>query len=195
MQTHFRTLILPSAICTACLFAGSASAADTAAYHVVPLGVANGVRTYEIDIDTAGQGVSAAEVWVNLPTSLHYGGTDVKPSAFDTEVTAPGLSGGRLHMIRASLTKDGLTGKSVPLARFTATGDEVLPTVDPKDSKLIRYTDSEDLLHPKPVATAVASAKPVSQPQKSQTLLIALAAVSALAVLGALAYVRSKRRR
>ena len=128
----------------------------------------------DITVNTGGQGVTAVEIYLTIPTGLQYANFDASTSKFDTSVTSPTVSGNRLHFDRALITAGGFNGTGEVIRLFftpLAAGSNAL-NIDQAASKVIAYSDSTNILQsvnnaiysvPAPtVATTPISAVPVT---------------------------------
>ena len=114
---------------------------------ITPIITAGEHKTYEINTNTAGNEIAAVEAFVTFPVGTTYVSADTSLSHFTTEVTPAELKGGELHIVRLFNNKVGLVGPAVPFAKFTVNGNGV-PAIDLSSSKMIRLSDSVDVLHP-----------------------------------------------
>ena len=181
---HTYSYLIPVVAVANIMFVGTVQAASSPHYLITDLGTASGITTYEIDADSGGNGISASEVLVVLPATAQYKSSDTTVSKFDTEVTPPSFTKGQYHIVRAALAKDGLMGTAIPVARFSVTNAGTLPTIDITASKMIRYSDSSDLLHPTVSRTIVTSAAPkpaATTPSYQLPIAIGLGVIALLA--------------
>ena len=153
------------------------------------LGKTDKTVSYSVNADTGPDGISAAEVFLTVPVGVSLVSEDTGGSAFETEVTKAVQSGQQVHVVRASLTKNGIISRKAHVTTLTFSAPASpnnLPTVVEATSKMIRYSDSADVLHASPSPTIVA--------KKTQTHPYVLPiAVGALAILGAALFAKNRR--
>ena len=165
---------------------GTVQAADSPHFLIANLGTVSGTTTYEIDADSSSSSISAIEILVNLPSAVQYKSSDTTVGKFDTEVTPPSFAKGQYRIIRAALVKDGLMGNAIPVVRFSVTNASTLPTIDAVGSKMIRYSDSADLLHPVVNRAVVTSAAPKPATTTTSRLPITIGLGAIILVVAAL---------
>ena len=117
----------------------------------------------DITVNTGGQGVSAVEIYLTIPTGLQYASFDASTSKFDTNVSSPTVSGNRLHFDRALISAGGFNGTGEVIRLFftpLAVGSNAL-NIDQAASQVVAYSDSTNILQSVNNATYLVIPPPV----------------------------------